>query len=87
MMATGKVQARGQVTLPLAVRRALGIKPGDVLAFETTPSGTVEVRVLSSLRLKDALERYRITEPVDEARDRGAWQDAAARDILGRHGD
>lgn len=86
-MALGKVLARGQVTLPRQVRRAAGIAPGDRLVFRVTAPGQVEVRVLPRLCLAEALERYRITVPVDQEADRARWQDRAAEDVLGsRHG-
>jgi AbrB family looped-hinge helix DNA binding protein len=39
------VTSKGQVTLPVAVRRELSIAEGDDLEFETTPDG-VNVRVV-----------------------------------------
>ena len=35
-MEVGKVQARGQITLPRAVRKAADIKPGDLIAMKVT---------------------------------------------------
>ena len=34
-----RVTSKGQVTIPLAVRRALGIKPGSEVAFELDEGG------------------------------------------------
>jgi AbrB family looped-hinge helix DNA binding protein len=82
-MAVGKVQVDGQIALPTEVRRAVGIKPGDLLSVDVTESGTVEIRRLSTLRLSEALERYRIEGPIDDAADREKWQDIAARDVFG----
>jgi AbrB family looped-hinge helix DNA binding protein len=36
-----KVSSRGRLTVPREVRRALGIGPGDKVAFEITESGIV----------------------------------------------
>ena len=77
------VQARGQVSLTREVRRAAGIRPGDVAATRVTGPGTVEITALPRLRLADRLERYRIEGPVDEPADRARWQDEAARGGLG----
>ena len=33
-MHVSKLSAKGQVTIPLAIRRALGIEPGDLVAYE-----------------------------------------------------
>jgi AbrB family looped-hinge helix DNA binding protein len=81
-MELGKVQARGQITLPKAVRREAGIRAGDTVSLVVTAPGTVELRVLSRLRLADALERYVVTGPVDDVRDREVWQVGAAKDAL-----
>jgi hypothetical protein len=34
-------------------------------------------------RLAEALDRFRIEVPIDDAADREQWQDVAARDVLG----
>ena len=85
-MVLGKVLARGQVTLPREIRRAAGIGPGDIVSFRVTEHGTVEMRVLPRLRLSEALARYRIECPVEDATDRVQWQTAAA-DVLGSQRD
>lgn len=41
-MPTAKVTSKGQITIPNEVRKALGVRPGDRLLFE---SGDGEVRV------------------------------------------
>jgi hypothetical protein len=41
--------------------------------------GVVELRVLPTLTLEELFERYKIAGPIDETRDRAAWQEAAAR--------
>lgn len=33
-MHVSKLSAKGQVTIPLEIRRALGIEPGDLVAYE-----------------------------------------------------
>lgn len=38
------ISAKGQVTIPAGVRRRLGVRPGDRVAFIVTESGTVELR-------------------------------------------
>lgn len=44
VMDTAKVTSKGQVTIPKAVRTALGLKPGSRVLFASTPSGGIEVR-------------------------------------------
>lgn len=36
-----RIQERGQVTLPIEVRRKLGLKKGDLVAFTETPEGVL----------------------------------------------
>ena len=46
-MAPVRVQGRGQLTLPAAFRKAVGIRPGDVLLLEERGPGRFEARVPS----------------------------------------
>ncbi len=82
-MELGKVQARGQITLPRAIRKAADIKPGDLIAMKVTGPGRVELHVVSRMSFAEVFERYRIEGPIDEAADREAWQAIAARDVIG----
>jgi antitoxin PrlF len=47
-MPTAKVTSKGQITVPASVRRELGVKSGDLLAFEVK-AGYVTVRRQDSL--------------------------------------
>ncbi|MFJ4895931.1 AbrB/MazE/SpoVT family DNA-binding domain-containing protein [Streptomyces sp. NPDC088788] len=53
-MATATLRTNGQVTLPKAVRAALGVVQGDELEFEITAAGTVEVHGLKKIRSDQA---------------------------------
>ena len=81
-MALARIHADGQVSLPAEIQRAVGLGPGDVVSIDVTAQGTVEIRRVAPLRLADALTRYRIDGPINDAADRVDWQDAAARDVL-----
>lgn len=50
-----KITTKGQITVPLAVRRALGVQPGDRLLFETD-NGGVRVR---PVRTRSPFAKYR----------------------------
>ena len=52
-VAVVRVQGRGQLTLPASFRKAVGVKPGDVLLLEEQGPGHFEVRVLSRRSLLD----------------------------------
>jgi antitoxin PrlF len=43
-MIYGKMTAKAQTTVPLAVRRALGLAPGDDIVWTVEPDGRVTVR-------------------------------------------
>lgn len=45
MLASMRVTSKGQVTIPLAVRRRLGIEPGAEVEFELDGRGARLVRV------------------------------------------
>ena len=36
---TGKISAKGQITVPIAIRRALGLRPGTRVAFTLSSGG------------------------------------------------
>ena len=82
-MEVAKVQARGQITLPSAVRKAANIKPGAFIGLRATGPGRIEIHVLSQLTAADLFERWPIEGPINEVADREAWQEVAAADILG----
>jgi antitoxin PrlF len=50
-----KITTKGQITVPLAIRRALGVQAGDTLLFESDNEG-VRVR---PLRTKSPFAKYR----------------------------
>jgi AbrB family looped-hinge helix DNA binding protein len=41
---SAKITSKGQVTIPAAIRKSLGVKPGDRLRFEPQKSGFRVVR-------------------------------------------
>ncbi|MGA2186569.1 MAG: AbrB/MazE/SpoVT family DNA-binding domain-containing protein [Bryobacteraceae bacterium] len=50
-----KITSKGQITVPLDIRRVLGVKPGDRLVFETAGEN-VSVR---PIRAPGSFEKYR----------------------------
>lgn len=55
MKKQAKITSRGQVTIPLAIRRLLGVHPGDILLFESDKDG-VKVHYA---RVVSPFEKYR----------------------------
>ena len=43
-VAVAKITSKGQITIPAEVRRMLGLKPGDKVAFEHMAQGAIFVR-------------------------------------------
>jgi len=44
MLAVAKITSKGQTTIPQAVRVALHVAPGDLIAWEVGSDGTATVR-------------------------------------------
>ncbi len=51
MGAIAKITAKGQTTIPLEVRTALHVAPGDLIAWEVRANGTATVRRVQPLDL------------------------------------
>ena len=43
-MLTATISSKGQVVIPVELRRKLGVHPGDVVTFEDGPSGEAIIR-------------------------------------------
>lgn len=55
-----RVTTKGQVTIPKDVREALGIEPGDEVAFERTESGyEIRKEAPTAVDGSDPFEKYR----------------------------
>ena len=52
-MTVAKITSKGQVTIPVEVRRTLDLHEGDQLLFETPRKDGVRLRVLRRRRLTD----------------------------------
>lgn len=81
MQSRTRVTSKGQVTLPVALRRRLAIEAGDDLVFDETPDG-VALRVVHRRKLGDFLGAV----PVEgTATDHAAERAAAAEKLSERH--
>lgn len=52
MTTVAKITAKGQTTIPRKIRAALKVMPGDLLAWEVSASGKVEVRRVQPVDLE-----------------------------------
>ena len=81
MQVRSKVTSKGQVTLPVALRRRLAIEAGDDLVFEETADGAA-MRVVHRRRLGEFLGAV----PIDgAATDHAGERAAAAKKLAERH--
>jgi antitoxin PrlF len=55
MQKQAKITSKGQITVPVEVRRLLGVRPGDKLLFESDSNG-VRIR---PVRTQSVFEKYR----------------------------
>jgi AbrB family looped-hinge helix DNA binding protein len=83
-MASAKLTSKGQITIPKDVRDALGVQPGDRIAFTIRRDGTVTVAAdtidIRSLRgsLKSDVRSVSV-EAMDEAIRRSATSPSPRR--------
>jgi antitoxin PrlF len=69
--ATSKLSSRGQVVIPIEIRKTLGLKEGDDLTFILNEDGKIKVEVLKKQRLSELLGILKTNkpfQPVDEIR-------------------
>jgi AbrB family looped-hinge helix DNA binding protein len=66
MRRTAKMTSKGQVTIPVEIRRVLGVGPGDHLVFEEDKEGGGFH--LGVLRVNNVFERYRGSLKIDGVR-------------------
>lgn len=52
MLAVAKITAKGQTTIPLDVRTALKVGPGDLIAWEFGADATATVRRIAPMDLE-----------------------------------
>ncbi len=52
MTAIAKVTSKGQTTIPAAVRAALQVGPGDLIAWEVLDDGSARIRRVQSLDIE-----------------------------------
>ena len=71
-----RVQEKGQVTLPVAVRDQLGIKKGDLVSVTVTPTGalitpqaTIAANDVEEMRRILAAQGYSLDELIESGRE------------------
>ena len=62
-MPLARVTTKGQVTIPVAVRKALDIEEGDDVLFELAEGGEGRIKVVKRARLTDLYGALPATRP------------------------
>lgn len=69
--ATSRVSSRGQIVIPIEIRKLLGLTEGDELTFILNEDGEMKVEVVKKQRLSELvgiLKTKKPFQPVDEIR-------------------
>lgn len=62
-MIRSRLTSKGQVTIPIAIRRVLDLHPGDDLVFDRGLNGEVNIRALKRKRLTELYSSLPVTRP------------------------
>lgn len=62
-MAIARITSKGQVTIPVEVRRALGVEEGDSLLFEKLGEGGFRIRPVKKRRILELFGALRSEVP------------------------
>lgn len=82
-MLRARLTSKGQVTIPVIVRRKLNLQPGDELVFDLDPGGEVKIRVLKRKRLTELYASLPAKRPYPgKAKVREEMATGLARQIL-----
>nr|WP_180205567.1 AbrB/MazE/SpoVT family DNA-binding domain-containing protein [Pseudomonas sp. SbOxS1]NYU05691.1 AbrB/MazE/SpoVT family DNA-binding domain-containing protein [Pseudomonas sp. SbOxS1] len=67
-MATATVNSKGQITIPVQVRAALGLQPGDEVEFVNLENGkfAMVAATFSVERLKGMIRKPKVIVSIDE---------------------
>lgn len=78
------VTRKGQVTIPVDIRRALDLKEGDQLAVEQQGDAVLLRRATSvAERTAGILREYRLSSPLTAEEERAAFEAAVADEVAG----
>lgn len=58
-MDLAKISANGQITVPIEIRRILGVKAGDKILFVQKPNGEIVINNASAQAIYDAQHAFK----------------------------
>ncbi len=64
-MNLAKISANGQITVPIEIRKSLGLKNGDKILFLKRQNGDIVIENSSNLAIREAqqeLKQYKVSE-------------------------
>jgi len=76
-----KVTSKGQVTIPVEIRKALNIEEGDALLFETAGRNSANIEVIKSKRLDEFRGSFARGKMIP---DKARYRNTAKRDLAER---
>lgn len=82
VVALAKVQKRGQFTIPEAIRKVTGAKPGDSLLVRATGRDTFEVKVMPQITADDFFAAMKLRDDVTADDLRRAVEEGIERRVL-----
>jgi AbrB family looped-hinge helix DNA binding protein len=62
-MSIARVTSKGQITIPIEIRKALGIQQGDRLLFEIAPEEVLRLQVVKQRPLSELFRSLPATRP------------------------
>ncbi len=77
-MPVARMTSKGQVTLPKAIREALGVARGDLLVFARLPDGSVTLRRLPGRTLSQLHGALPVSRSVPHTQERATYRRALA---------
>jgi|GEM_PF-2126817 len=81
-MALPRVQSRGQVTLPVEIREAAGVAPGDTVMFRVIGPGRIEVSSLPRISIDEMIQHISLPDDFEWNKARQLAQQAASDEFM-----
>ncbi|MHB1406376.1 MAG: AbrB/MazE/SpoVT family DNA-binding domain-containing protein [Desulfitobacteriaceae bacterium] len=81
--ATSTISSRGQIVIPVEIRKMLGLGEGDHLTFIAENTGEIKVEVVKRQRISELvgmLKTHKAFKPVDEIR-KEAYEKMAQKEL------
>lgn len=81
--ATSRISSRGQIVIPIEIRKTLGLTEGDELTFRIDENGKINIDIVKKQRLSELfgiLKIKRPFQPVDNIR-KETYQKVAEKEL------